>query len=99
MAKKAKRATAKRADRAPSKKTQTPNVPLTTVVAFVQWLEEQGHTKDFLAALGKQKVTLSALSFQRVRSFVGQKQPGAAEAAGKSVGTIPACPPGTYRCF
>jgi hypothetical protein len=98
MAKKVKRATAKGADRAPNRKTQTPNIPLTTVVAFVQWLEEQGHTKDFLATLGRQKVTLGALTFQRVRSFVGQKQPDAAKAAIRSAGTVPPCPPG-YRCF
>jgi hypothetical protein len=99
MAKKAKRAKAKSASRARKETKKTRNIPLITVVAFVQWLEEQGHTKDFLKDLGKRKITLNALTFGRVRSFVRQKQPDAEKALAKvRGGTIPACPPG-YRCF
>jgi hypothetical protein len=98
MAKKAKRAAAKGASPARGETKRTRDLPLATVVAFVQWLEQHGHTKDFLKDFGKRKVALSALTFGRARSFVGQKQPGAKALAKGHLVTIPACPPG-YRCF
>jgi hypothetical protein len=106
--KKAKSAKAKGAKSAGNKAkgSSGPGIPLHTVVAFVQWLEKNGHTKEFLDTHGKRRVTLSTPSFQRVRIFVGQKQPGAAAApaaAGAKAmaggATLPTCPPGTYRCF
>lgn len=103
MARKAKRAKkAKSAKRAAKKAARSTarNIPLDTVVAFVQWLEANGHTREFLQTHGKRVVALSAPSFQRVRTFVGQKQPPA-EAAATAAGAGPplrACPPG-FRCF
>jgi hypothetical protein len=105
---KAKSPKAKRVKSAAKRATRSagPNVPLDTVVAFVQWLEANGHTREFLASHGDKVVTLSARSFEMVRSFVGLKQPPAPSGAvgGRMVravrrgGTVPACPPG-YRCF
>jgi hypothetical protein len=95
MAKKAKRVKAKKAGRPQSTEKKARNVPLATVVAFVQWLEENGHTKDFLQTLGTKRVTVSALTFGRARSFIGQKQPDGVYQYRR--GAAPPCP--RYRAF
>jgi len=57
MAKKAKRTKAKSAGRAQENQKGGRDIPLATVVAFVQWLQENRHTEDFLETFGKKKVT------------------------------------------
>jgi hypothetical protein len=98
MAKKAKRVKAKSAGRGQSDNKEDRNIPLTTVVDFVEWLEDNKHKEDFLAAFGKRKIKMDAATFKRVRTFVQQRHPDEGGAA-KSMrrGTAPACP--GYRCF